>query len=107
MATTHHYIVQLASRRAGLRFFWDYCLLGDDLVIAHEGVAAQYKILCSILDMPISDAKTHVSLDTFEFAKRWFHRGVEVTGYSIGGLLETWKRYSTLHEFLQNQQSHG
>jgi len=57
--------------------------------------------------MPISEQKTHVSLDTFEFAKRWVHRGKEITGYSIGGLLETWKRYSLLHEFFENQQQHG
>jgi len=57
--------------------------------------------------MPISEAKTHVSLDTFEFAKRWVHRGVEITGYSIGGLVETWKRYSLFHEFIENQQQHG
>lgn len=108
MALTHHYLVQLASIRAGYnRFFWDYVLLGDDIVIACSKVAVQYKVLLSILDMPISEAKTHVSLDTFEFAKRWFHRGVEITGYSIGGLFETWKRYSLLHEFIENQQRHG
>jgi len=89
MALTHHYIVQLAALRAGKRFFWDYCLLGDDIVIASEEVAVQYKILCSILDMPISEQKTHVSLDTYEFAKRWIYRGVEVTGFSIAGLMET------------------
>nr|UPW42113.1 MAG: putative RNA dependent RNA polymerase [Zhejiang mito-like virus 6] len=107
MALTHHYIVQLAALRAGKRFFWDYCLLGDDIVIASEEVAVQYKILCSILDMPISEQKTHVSLDTYEFAKRWIYHGVEVTGFSIAGLMETWKRYSLLHEFLENQQLHG
>jgi hypothetical protein len=108
MALTHHYIVQLASLRAGFnQFFKDYVLLGDDLVIANDAVAVQYKILCSILDMPISEQKTHVSLDTYEFAKRWVYRGVEITGYSIGGLIETWKRYSTLHEFIENQQRHG
>lgn len=60
-----------------------------------------------MLDMPISEAKTHVSLDTLEFAKRWYHKGVEVTGFSIGGLLSTYKRYSTLYEFIENQQHHG
>jgi hypothetical protein len=90
MALTHHYIVQLASLRAGFnQFFKDYVLLGDDLVIANEAVAVQYKILCSILDMPISETKTHVSLDTYEFAKRWIYHGIEITGYSIGGLMET------------------
>lgn len=70
MALTHHFIVQLASMRAGKLYFWDYCLLGDDLVIGSEAVANQYKHLCMELDMPISEQKTHVSQDTCEFAKR-------------------------------------
>lgn len=108
MALTHHVIVQIAAMRAGYnRFFWQYVILGDDLVIGDGSVAAQYKLLCSKLDMPISEAKSHVSLDTYEFAKRWVHKGVEITGFSIAGLLETWKRYSLLYEFLENQAAHG
>lgn len=108
MALTHHYLVQASALKSGYkRYFKKYVLLGDDIVIACPKVAVQYKILLSQLSMPISESKTHVSNDTFEFAKRWFHRGDEISGYSIGGLLETWKRYSLLHEFLENQQRHG
>jgi len=57
--------------------------------------------------MPISEAKTHISLDLYEFAKRWVYKGVEITGFSVGGLLETMKKYSLLHEFLRNQATHG
>jgi len=71
MALTHHYLVQASALKAGYkRYFKKYVLLGDDIVIACPKVAVQYKILLSQLAMPISEAKTHVSNDTFEFAKR-------------------------------------
>jgi hypothetical protein len=107
MALTHHLIVHVAALRAGIPHFWDYALLGDDIVIANAAVADQYRTLLSTLDMPISEAKTHVSNDTYEFAKRWIHKGEEVTGFSIGGLLSVWKRYSLLHNYLTTQLHHG
>jgi hypothetical protein len=113
MALTHHIIVQVAAQRHGLSgsrlrpVFESYSLLGDDLVIAHDLVAGEYRNLLFSLDMPFSFEKTHVSKHTFEFAKRWFHRGSEVTGFSIGGLLSVWKSYPLLLNFLQNQSSHG
>jgi hypothetical protein len=111
MALTHHVLVQYASFLAGVttpnEYFDSYVLLGDDLVIAHREVALKYKELCSSLDMPISEDKTLISDDMFEFAKRYVIRGEEVTPYSIGGLLESRKKYSLLHEFLRNQDLHG
>jgi len=108
MALTHHFIVRVAAMRAGLpASFSDYILLGDDLVIFHDGVAESYKKLISTLGMPYSPEKTHTSSDVFEFAKRWFYKGTEITGFSIGGLLSTYGRYPLLHNFLSNQQSHG
>jgi hypothetical protein len=50
--------------------FKSYVVLGDDVVIADSAVAESYKRLLSSLDMPYSSAKTHVSKDSFEFAKR-------------------------------------
>lgn len=111
MALSHHVMVQLSAINAQVvkpgNYFADYCLLGDDLVIANREVALQYKILCSQLDMPISEEKTLVSEKMLEFAKRIVISGVEVSGFSIGGFLETWKKYSLLHEFLRNQATHG
>lgn len=107
MALTHHLIVRVAGLRAGFPHFTSYCLLGDDIVIANAAVAQQYKILLASLDMPISEQKTHVSEDTFEFAKRWFHKGCEVTGFSTAGIGSVWKRYSLLHNYLSTQRDHG
>jgi hypothetical protein len=107
MALTHHLIVQVAAQRAGFLRFKGYCLLGDDIVIANAAVAQQYRDLLQVLDMPISEQKTHVSEDTFEFAKRWIHKGEEVTGFSIAGINSVWKRYSLLHNYLLTQLHHG
>jgi len=107
MALTHHYLVRLAAVRAGIPHFRDYALLGDDLVIANAAVATEYRNLLSILDMPVSEAKTHVSVDTYEFAKRWVHKGEEITGFGVSGLRAVWKKYSLLHNYLQTQQHHG
>lgn len=70
MALTHHFIVQLAALRARVDDYRGYALLGDDLVLTDERVAREYQELLRILDMPYSAAKTHVSIDTYEFAKR-------------------------------------
>jgi len=107
MALTHHLIVRVSALRAGFPHFTSYALLGDDIVIANAAVAQQYRNLLQDLDMPISDAKTHVGETTFEFAKRWFHEGVEITGFSIAGLGSVWKRYSLLHNYLITQRDHG
>jgi len=50
--------------------FNSYVILGDDLVIADSNVAESYKGLLLELGMDYSAAKTHVSKDSFEFAKR-------------------------------------
>lgn len=57
--------------------------------------------------MPVSETKTHVSLTTLEFAKRWFHNQAEITGFSISGLITVWRRYSLLQNFIQTQANHG
>nr|UJQ92476.1 MAG: putative RNA-dependent RNA polymerase [Mitoviridae sp.] len=107
MALTHHVLVCVSALRAGYPHFRDYTILGDDLVIANAAVATEYRKLLSELDMPISSIKTHVSQDTYEFAKRWIHAGTEITGFAISGLQSVWKKYSLLSNFLETQQLHG
>lgn len=89
MALTHHFIVRLCALKCGLPHFKDYVILGDDIVIANASVASKYREILGILDMPISEQKTHVSNDTYEFAKRWIYKGSEVTPFSVNGILET------------------
>jgi hypothetical protein len=85
----HHAVVLLAATRAGLSHtFSGYALLGDDIVIANDRVAEEYRTIISELGVSLSEAKSHVSKDTYEFAKRWIHRGIEVTGAPFGSLFE-------------------
>lgn len=107
MALTHHFIVRLSARRNGIINFSDYALLGDDIVIRNHKVAETYKSLLKTLDMPISEQKTHISDDTYEFAKRWIYQGEEVTAYSVSGLFETWKSYPLFQNFLETQTRNG
>jgi len=39
------------------------------------------------LGVDISVPKTHVSKDTYEFAKRWIKGGREITGIPLRGIL--------------------
>lgn len=73
-ALTHHYVVWLAAEEAYPgRYFRDYALLGDDIVIADQRVAEAYQRLLDKLQVSISKAKSLVS-DTghFEFAKQFW-----------------------------------
>jgi len=107
MALTHHYLVKYSALKIGITNFWDYALLGDDIVIANAGVAQSYQETLKYLDMPISQSKTHISNDIYEFAKRWVYKGTEVTPFSYGGFLSSWKRYPYLQNFLENQHRHA
>jgi hypothetical protein len=88
-AVTHHAFVRLAAKRAGMGVrFSSYALLGDDIVIANDAVAKEYVQMLGEVGVGISELKTHVSDDTYEFAKRWIHRGSEVSPAPLGSLFE-------------------
>jgi hypothetical protein len=86
---THHILVQYAAFLEGVYPFSDYILLGDDIVVTNDKVAARYVALMTELGVGISPHKSHVSETTYEFAKRWFHNGVEVTGFPLNSVLTT------------------
>jgi len=88
MALTHHIIVQYSALLVGKYPFKDYILLGDDIVINNDMVASSYREVMTDLGVDLSEYKTHVSKDTYEFAKRWFHKGTEVTGLPLGGFMD-------------------
>jgi hypothetical protein len=86
LALVHHTIVQVAALRSGLRRFVDYRILGDDIVIRNNEVAVQYQLILKQLGVGISKTKTLISDETFEFAKRLFHKGIEVTAFPVHGI---------------------
>jgi hypothetical protein len=85
---SHHLVVHWAAYLEGyeLGSFKDYIILGDDIVIKDNRVAIRYKRIMYKLGVSISEAKTHVSKDTYEFAKRWIHRGKEISGIPLRGI---------------------
>nr|QDH89757.1 MAG: RNA-dependent RNA polymerase [Mitovirus sp.] len=87
-AVAHHMVIDYAAFKEGLDPQSDfYILLGDDVVINHDGVADRYRNIMSSLGVDISPLKTHVSYTTYEFAKRWFHYGKEITGIQLAGFM--------------------
>jgi hypothetical protein len=54
----------------GYKTFNQYIILGDDIVIKDNDVASRYREIMEALGVEISVQKTHVSSDTYEFAKR-------------------------------------
>jgi hypothetical protein len=45
-------------------------ILGDDIVIKHNEIAKTYTEVLTKMGVEVSVNKTHVSKDTYEFAKR-------------------------------------
>ncbi|QUP79244.1 RNA-dependent RNA polymerase [Botryosphaeria dothidea mitovirus 2] len=84
---THHLVVHWCAHLCGYNKFKDYILLGDDIVIKNDEVAKKYKQWMSYLGVDLSDSKTHVSVDTYEFAKRWICKGKEITGIPMSGIV--------------------
>jgi hypothetical protein len=71
LAITHHVIVQIAAIMAGKsERFTNYCVLGDDIVIADEAVSQKYLLLMETLGIKISTGKSICSMEFTEFAKR-------------------------------------
>jgi len=86
-ALTHHYVVYYCCRV--LKKDWatsKYCILGDDIVFSDDLLAKKYLEVVGSLGVTFSEKKSHVSPIMFEFAKRTFHNGKEITPFPIGGL---------------------
>jgi hypothetical protein len=89
LALTHHLIIQMAAWRvSGVEgWFTKYAVLGDDVVIADAAVAkAYFHIMVVELGVKIQETKSLISTNgSFEFAKKTFIRGVEVSPVSLKG----------------------
>jgi hypothetical protein len=105
LALTHHFIVQYAAFRVGHKgWFSLYLVLGDDIVIFDRTVAASYLDVMKDLGVGINLVKSVVSTDSFEFAKRFYTKGVnlspvsfkelDLAGSSIEGLILLYSRFA-------------
>jgi len=76
LAITHHFIVQLAAWLVSgkERWFEDYAVLGDDVVIANGPIAHKYLEIMSWLGVKVGIHKSLISPsgNSLEFAKRYF-----------------------------------
>lgn len=94
---THHIVVQYAAHLSGITGqFRDYLLLGDDIMIYNQEVATNYESIINRLKVEIQREKSLVSKDTFEFAKRIFHKGREMTGFPLAAFVSNHKSISAL-----------
>lgn len=86
---THHLVVYYCAHINGIKDFDQYMILGDDIVIKNDKIAKTYIKVIKGLGVELSLQKTHVSMDTYEFAKRWLQPGLnrEITGLPLGGIL--------------------
>jgi len=105
---SHHLVVHWASSNVGKTISEDtYCLLGDDIVIRDQEIAEEYIRLLTLLGVSTSPMKTHVSRDTFEFTKRWFHRGEEITGFPLNSLVAAGNKYHLVASALKEASEKG
>lgn len=84
---SHHIVCRIAKKRIN-NTSGSYMILGDDIVISGNHLAREYKKIMKDLGVSLSKAKTHTSNNMFEFAKRWYRDGVEISGIPIRGFLE-------------------
>jgi hypothetical protein len=96
---SHHLILQYSAFLAGEYPTRKYIMLGDDIVITNDKIASHYKEVIKSLGVEISESKSHVSLTTYEFAKRWFHNGIEISGIPLKGLISSIENRDFLNLF--------
>jgi len=109
LAVTHHVIVQIAAIRAGfsVNTFRQYCVLGDDIVINNDRVAAHYQELMSTLGVGINPSKSIISYDVVEFAKRWLTPYGEISPLGPGNVLNCGRNHGALGSLLYEAHQKG
>jgi len=110
LALSHHVIVQIAARRAGFtKWFTNYALLGDDIVIGDPDVAPHYlMIMRDILGVDINLSKSLASdKGVLEFAKRLFEDNVDLSPISPKVLLLAVRNIFYLPDLIQDMVDKG
>jgi len=88
-ALTHGLLVSYIESKVGNKHSNEFFILGDDIVILNNSVANKYKEILQSLGVELSISKTLSSKYLFEFAKRWFYKGVEISPFPINALHES------------------
>jgi len=104
----HHFVMFHCCRE--LNIPWSearYVLLGDDVLIGDRLLKNKYIEMMTRLGVTFSPLKTHESEFLFEFAKRLFYKGEEITPFPISALKEVSKRYYLLVNLLIELEPKG
>jgi len=104
----HHYVVYYCCRK--LHKSWKhlpYVILGDDIVICDPEVAKLYTEVMVGQGVELSLPKTYSSEHFYEFAKRLFYKGVEISPFPISGLQEVSSKYYLLTQFFIEAERKG
>jgi len=103
LALTHHFIVQFCAYTVGFKkWFTEYAVLGDDIVIADAKVAKQYLEVMRVLGVGIGLHKSLLSGagTALEFAKRTFFKGVDVSPVPLTELVASFNSPSSAVSFI-------
>jgi hypothetical protein len=107
-AVAHHYVMYYCCRELNIPYKEaKYVLLGDDILIGDRLLKEKYCEVITSLGVEFSPLKTHESKFLFEFAKRLFYKGEEITPFPISSLKESAKRYYLLVNLLDEVSRKG
>ena len=100
MALFHHMLLAQAAINCGKMGFDQYGILGDDIVIVGDDVAAEYQRLISMLGVDISLNKSVMPFSNeitgFEFCSRFGLNGLEYTPIPLTAVLETLSNFDSI-----------
>jgi hypothetical protein len=96
---THHVILHYIHDYLNISEKY-YVILGDDIVIWHDDVAREYLRIMKELGVGISIPKSHICANMYEFAKRLFLDGKEITGIQVRGLYPNLNKYHLIYQMI-------
>jgi len=107
LALTHHFIVHWAAFRTGKPWgtFWDYAVLGDDIIIAEGLTAGAYLQLMKELGVGIGIHKSLVSRKgVLEFAKRFYVGATDCSPVPFKEVVASIVDFESCANFIQKYQ---
>jgi len=96
---THHLVLHYIHDYLNISEKY-YIILGDDIVITHDDVATEYLRIMKELGVDISIPKSHISVNVYEFAKRLYLDGKEITGIQVRGFYPNLNKYHLIYQML-------
>lgn len=100
MAITHHILIRFSAALVGKPAV--YWVLGDDALIVGDDVYRAYRKILAAHGMSVNESKTFVSKDMFEFAKRFYFKGEEISPYPVEAIINSRGEYPLLAVAIDN-----